>query len=115
MSSSQAGTLNRRAITALTMLCSFVLLLPSGIIMHFVADEPSLLLRHAVMTIHNTCSLIFVVAALVHIVFNWKSIVHYTRAKTTEYIVFKKEMLISAVIVLGLVLFLLQHVFHVHH
>ena len=114
MSSLQKVSLNKRAITALTMFFSFLILLPSGIMMHFVADESTSLLRHAVMTIHNSCSFIFVVSAAIHIVFNSKLLLRYMQSKTSEYLILKKELAISLLAVIGLVLLLVLHVLHVH-
>jgi hypothetical protein len=47
------------------------------------------------MSMHNTASLVFVAAAVVHVVLNWKVLTHYMSARVGEYGRFKRELLIA--------------------
>jgi len=60
--------LNKRAIAALSLLLSFVLLLLSGIVLHLADFAPFQPTRHAPMTVHNTYSLIFVISTSIHLI-----------------------------------------------
>ncbi len=61
------------------------------------------------MSMHNAASLLFVVAAIVHVILNWKALIHYVRARIGEYLRFKRELLIAVLGVSGLVLFAASH------
>jgi hypothetical protein len=66
------------------------------------------------MSMHNTASLLFVAAAVVHVTLNWKVLTYYIRARAGEYVRFKRELLIAVVGVSGLVLFVASHALHRH-
>jgi len=61
------------------------------------------------MTIHNTASFLFLIAAVVHVMMNWKVLTHYVNAKVGEYKRFRKELLIA---VLGVSAFVMLVAFH---
>lgn len=61
------------------------------------------------MTIHNTASFLFLLAAVVHMMMNWKVLTHYVNAKVGEYMKFKKELIIA---VLGVSAFVILVAFH---
>jgi hypothetical protein len=104
-----------RALASLVMLFSFILLPLSGIPLHLTGSislqDP---VRHSIMTIHNTSSVIFIIALIIHLVLNWKAIINYMLTKTKEYVKFKKELLVALIIVLGLVGLFTSHVFHLN-
>jgi hypothetical protein len=56
------------------------------------------------MNIHNTASLLFLIAAIVHVMLNWKVLTHYMNARIGDYMRFKRELLIA---VLGVSVFVL--------
>jgi len=61
------------------------------------------------MTIHNTASFLFLIAAVVHVMMNWKVLTHYVKAKVGEYLRFKRELVIA---VLGVSAFIMLVAFH---
>lgn len=114
MNPSRATSLNRRALTSLFMFCSVALLMPSGMMLHLFASalfQPTL---HLLMTVHNTAAVIFVSSAVIHVVFNWKTMSKYMLSKAARWMVFKRELVISAVGVAGLIALTASHVFHLH-
>ena len=64
------------------------------------------------MSIHNTASFLFLIAAVVHVIINWKVLTHYVNAKVGEYMRFKREVLVA---VLGVSAFVMLVVFHALH
>jgi hypothetical protein len=64
------------------------------------------------MTMHNTASLLFLIAAVVHVILNWKVLTHYLNARVGEYMRFKRELLIAVLGVSVLVLFAASHALH---
>ena len=64
------------------------------------------------MTMHNTAALLFLIAAVIHVVLNWKVLTHYAKARVGEYMRFKRELLIAVLGVSALVLFTASHALH---
>ncbi len=67
------------------MLFSFVVLVPSGIALHFATDDGTEGAQHVAMTIHNVSALVFLISALIHIGFNRAPILSTLRSKTGPY------------------------------
>lgn len=111
MNEQRYSSINKRALTSLFLFFAFVWLVPSGILLHIFDSAPFQPTRHALMTVHNTASIIFLVSALVHLSLNWKAMLSYMKAKSSEYALFKKEFVIAAVTVTGLLALGLLHVF----
>ncbi|MGC1454788.1 MAG: hypothetical protein WA946_06325 [Nitrospirota bacterium] len=63
------------------------------------------------MTMHNAASLLLI-AAVVHVILNWKVLTHYVEARLGEYMRFKRELLIAVLGVSGLVLLVASHALH---
>ena len=103
---------DKRALTALFMFFSFVWLVPTGITMHFIAQTSFELIRHIVMSLHNTAAVIFVTSAVVHLTLNWKSMKRYMASKINEYFPYRTEAIIAAIVVTGLLLFIGSHPLH---
>jgi hypothetical protein len=98
-----------RALASLALFCAGVWLVPSGIALHVAAHDGDTRWSHLFMSMHNTASLLFVAAAVAHVILNWKILVHYVNARVGEYVRFKRELLIAVVGVSGLVLFVASH------
>jgi hypothetical protein len=86
-------------------------LLHSGIVLQVVSHEGDTRWIHLFMSTHNTASLVFVAAAVLHVTLNWKALTHYVRDRVGEYIRFKRELAIAVLGVSGLVLFVASHEF----
>jgi hypothetical protein len=96
------------------MLCSFVFLPPSGIILHLTDDGSISILRHAFMSVHNVAGITFLGAALLHILYNVKAIKQYIVLKTSSLPSLKREAIAAFIISVGLILLVASHAFHVH-
>ena len=101
--------INIRALASVALFCAGVWLVPSGIALHFASHDGATKWSHLFMTIHNTASFLFLIAAVVHVMMNWKVLTHYVNAKVGEYKRFKKELLIA---VLGVSAFVMLVAFH---
>ncbi len=101
--------INARALASLALFCAGVWLVPSGIALHLAAHEGDTSWSHMFMTMHNTASLLFVAAVILHVILNWKVLTHYVNARVGEYVRFKRELLIAALGVSGFVLFVASH------
>ena len=100
---------NIRALASVALFCSGVWLVPSGIAIHFASHDGATKWSPLFMTIHNTASFLFIIAAVVHVIMNWKVLTHYVNAKAGEYMRFKRELLIA---VLGVSAFVMLVAFH---
>jgi hypothetical protein len=64
------------------------------------------------MSMHNAASLLFLAAAVAHVILNWKVLTHYVNARVGEYMRFKRELLIAVLGVSVLVLLAASHALH---
>jgi len=101
--------INIRVLASIALFCAGVWLVPSGIALHFASHEGATRWSHLFMNMHNTASLLFLIAAVVHVIRNWKVLTHYVTAKVGEYMRFKRELLIA---VLGVSVFVMLVSFH---
>lgn len=102
-----------RVLASLSLFCAGVWLVPSGIALHFASHEGVTRWSHLFMTIHNTASFLFLAAAVVHLMVNWKVLTHYVNAKVGECKKFKRELLIAALGVTAFVMLVALHALHV--
>ncbi len=100
---------NIGALASMALFCAGVWLVPSGMALHFAAHDGVTKWSHLFMSIHNTPSFLFVIAAVVHVIMNWKVLTHYLNTKVGEYLRFKRELLIT---VLDVSAFLMLVAFH---
>ena len=61
------------------------------------------------MTIHNTASFLFLLAAVFHVIMKWQVLTHHVNAKVGEYMKFKKELFIAVLGVSALVMLAAFH------
>ena len=105
----QRTGISARALASIALFCAGVWLVPSGIALHFASHEGATMWSHLFMTMHNTASLLFLIAAVVHVILNWKILTHYVNARVGEYVRFKRELLIAVLGVSGFVVFTASH------
>lgn len=101
--------INIRALASVALFCAGVWLVPSGIALHLASHDDATRWSHLFMTIHNTASLLFLIAAVVHVIMNRKVLTHYLNAKVGEYRRFKRELWVA---VLGVSAFVMLVAFH---
>lgn len=96
--------INRRSLTAMFLFFSFILLPVSGVPLHFSRTEADPgITEHFLMSVHNMSALLFFMAALTHVTFNWNALTKYLAKKTTEHFQFRKEMMIALLMVILIV------------
>jgi len=108
----QKTGISARALASIGLFCAGVWLVPSGIALHVASHDGSTMWSHLFMTMHNTASLLFLIAAVVHVIMNWKVLTHYVNARVGEYMRFKRELLIAVLGVSGFVLLVASHALH---
>ncbi|MCC6802167.1 MAG: DUF4405 domain-containing protein [Anaerolineae bacterium] len=91
--------INTRALVALVMLCSFVVLPFSGIALHFASSGSFSSIRHLLMTIHNLAAAIFLISALLHLKLNWKPLTNYLKLTTARGRSYRTEFATAFLIV----------------
>lgn len=106
--------MNLKKITSLTMLTSILMMSFTGIML-FVSPPGRVanwadwrlfgLSKEQYAEIHTTFMVLFLVATLLHIYYNWKPMISYMRNKARELVVFTGDMLVAllltAVVLLG--------------
>lgn len=102
--------INGRAITSLFLFFSFILLIPSGILLHVFSPDQFESYRHVFMTVHNSCAIIFVVSGAVHLVRYRTAVRSYMFAKSAEYRAFSRELILVALIFAALLTLALLHI-----
>lgn len=108
----QRAVISARALASMSIFCAGVWLVSSGIALHVASHNGATMWSHLFMTMHNTASLLFLIAAVVHVTANWKVLTHYVNAKVGEYMRFKRELLIAVLGVSGFVLLVAFHALH---
>ena len=109
----QRTGISARAFASLTLFCAGVWLVPSGIALHITSHDGATKWSHLFMSMHNTASLLFLMAAVVHVMLNWKVLTHYVNTRVGEYMRFKRELLIAVLGVSGFVLLVASHALHI--
>jgi hypothetical protein len=120
---------NKRAFSAMLMFFSFICLPLSGIPLHYSrvnisegmldyflsrASTGEGMFEHFLMSVHNMSALIFLIAVIIHLSLNWKSLMKYFATKTEEYFQFRKEMIIAFLTVVFIVGLFSSHALHAH-
>jgi hypothetical protein len=77
----QKPRISARALASMTLFCAGVWLVPSGIALHFASHEGAARWSHLFMILHNSASLLFLIAAIVHVILNWKVLTHYIESE----------------------------------
>lgn len=109
----QKTGISARALASMALFCAGVWLVPSGIAIHIASHNGATMWSHLFMTMHNTASLLFLIAAVVHVIMNWKVLTHYVNAKVGEYMRFKRELLIAVLGISVFVLLVASHALHI--
>ena len=94
-----------KKITSLSMLLSMIAMTYTGIIL-FISPHGRIanwanwkilgLSKEQYASIHSTFMLIFILAAILHVYYNWKPITSYLKNKSKELVFFTKEMLVAS-------------------
>ncbi len=96
---------NGRVLASMSMLVTFIMLIPSGIMMHMYDTPGDISIRHFAMGMHNICATAFVIAGLYHIKYNFRAILKYMST-------YARELTITAAFTAIMLLFSVIHAFH---
>lgn len=102
---------NKRAFISIAMFLSGLCLPFSGIMNHNLQFEQLTVERQFWMSVHNTAAILFVIFAILHISYNWRLLINYTKKVKEMFI--SKEALTAIVLVIVIVGLISSHVFHV--
>jgi hypothetical protein len=102
---------NKRAFVSLAMFVSGLLLPVSGIMLHVLQFEPLTEARHFWMSVHNMAAFLFTLFVVIHISYNWRSLIHY--ARMMKGIAVSREAIWAILLVACIVGLFSSHVFHV--
>ena len=70
---------NKRAFISIAMFLSGLCLPFSGIMNHNLQFEQLTVERQFWMSVHNTAAILFVIFAILHISYNWRLLINYTK------------------------------------
>lgn len=104
------GGVSLRSLVSMSLFCAGVWLVPSGIALHFASHHGVTRWSHLFMSMHDAAALLFLAAAIAHLILNWKVLMRYMSSKVGEYLQFRRELLIAVLGVSCLVLFAASHV-----
>ncbi len=108
---------NWRAFTSLYIVISFLIIGVSGLILFIappgrIANWTNLIIlgltKSQWQAIHTVFTFLFILAAAVHIYFNWRPLIAYLRTRAQQTIHIRKELISSGILVCLLVLLTLQ-------
>jgi hypothetical protein len=102
---------NKRAFVSIAMFVSGLLLPVSGIMLHEFQFEPLTKARHFWMSVHNMGAFLFTIFVVIHISYNWRSLIHYI--KMIKGIAISKETVMAILLVVLVVGLFSSHAFHV--
>lgn len=101
--------MNLKKLTSLILLWSMIAMTYTGIIL-FIAPQGRIanwanwellgLTKSEYTALHSTFMVIFVIASLLHIYYNFKPIVSYLTNQAKELVIFTKEMVVATIVTL---------------
>lgn len=104
--------MNKRALSSTIMLLAVILLSVSGLPLHFAILRADRGTSHFLMSVHNSAAILFLAAAAYHLVANRQTILRQTINRTRHLLLFRREAVVGATIVLGFTLLVASHALH---
>ena len=102
---------NKRAFVSTVMLLTGLCLPVSGFMNHTLQFEPLTFERHFWMSVHNSAAILFTIFAIIHVLYNWRALLHYM--KKIKEISISREALTAFFLVVVIVGLISSHAFHV--
>jgi len=106
--------LNKRALVVFFMLFSAAILPFSGLMLQEASFHASTRPLFIAMALHNVAAIVFTIATMIHIKYNWKPIVNYIRDKKNHLVRYPKEMALAGSTLVILLLISIIHVTQNH-
>ncbi len=91
-------TFSTRGFISLAILAAGLLLPVSGIMNHHLQFEPLTMERHYWMSVHNSAAFLFTLLMVIHLIFNWKALIHHIHKSKEIFI--RKEAVLSILLVI---------------
>ncbi|MBK1790020.1 hypothetical protein [Persicirhabdus sediminis] len=107
-------TLNPRVLVVFLMMFTAPILLFSGVTLHSADANQAERLKFISMALHNVTALVCLIAAIVHMKYNWKPILNYVRNKKDGLLKYPKELGAAGIMTAILSLLAVSHVLR-HH
>jgi hypothetical protein len=102
---------NQRAFVALLAAFSGLGLPMTGVANHLLQMEQMTLRRHAWMAAHNTLAIIFVTAAVWHLILNRRTLLNHVRTASSRLLGISRETAYAGIIVAILLFVFVRHAF----
>ncbi len=101
---------SKRAFVSVAMFVSGLGLPVSGIMNHNLQFETLTTERHFWMSVHNMSAILFTIFLMIHIAYNWRSLMHYF--KKIKGIRVSKEAILAIALVVFIVGLFSSHALH---
>jgi len=101
---------NKRAFITLAMFMSGLMLPFSGLMNHRLQFDDLTVARHFWMTVHNVSAILIIVFVILHISYNWRFLIKYS--KCVGIMIISKEAIIAVLMVLIIVGIFSMHALH---
>jgi hypothetical protein len=102
---------NKRAFISTALFMSGLFLPFSGYMNHYFQFDTLTMERHFWMSVHDIAGILFVIFSVLHISYNWRTLLNY--AKKAKKIFISKEALAAIILVILVVGLISSHTFHV--
>jgi len=102
---------NRRAFISTALFVSGLCLPFTGFMNHYFQFYKLTLERHFWMSAHDIAGILFVIFSILHISYNWRTLIGY--AKKAKEIFISKEALTAIFFVIMIVSLISSHAFHI--
>lgn len=102
---------NKRAFISTALFVSGLSLPFTGFMNHYFQFDKLTLDRHFWMSAHDIAGILFIIFAILHISFNWRVLINYTKKAQEMFI--SKEALTAIVFVIIIVGLISSHAFHI--
>jgi len=98
-----------KKITSLTMMLTMIVMTYTGIILfitppgriaHWSQWKILGMTKEQFASVHSTFMVLFIIATILHVYYNWKPLTSYMKNKAKEMVVFTKEMVIAVALTL---------------
>ncbi len=100
---------NKRAFISTTMFISGLFLPFTGFMNHTYQLELTQA-RHFWMSVHNVSGVLFIIFLILHLVYNWKTLLNYIRKAKERFL--RKEALTAILLVIIIVGLISSHTLH---
>jgi hypothetical protein len=106
--------LNRRAMVVYFLFFSALILPISGILLHSTHENGSEKLEFISMASHNIAAVIFTISSVIHVKYNWRTILKYLKNKKDHVVKFPKEIVIAGTTMVFLLVLSIMHILQNH-